>query len=134
MRPLVENHYPWDASAQHARVCLHWDCARIIQIEGQDVGLFKVVAGDTNIHLSQLQLLPTYQGKGVATFLIQELQQKSVHTGLPITLHVLKSNRAIRLYTRLGFANVQEDQHSFTMRWQSDPNPTTAVPSARAMS
>jgi ribosomal protein S18 acetylase RimI-like enzyme len=130
MRPIVENHYAWDASAQRDRVLRHLNSARIIKIEGQDVGLLKAVTQDGEVHLSQVQLLAAYQGRGIATHLIRKLQQEAASKGRPVTLHVLKSNRAVNLYLRLGFLKTQEDKHSYTMVWR----PASSQPPASVQS
>jgi ribosomal protein S18 acetylase RimI-like enzyme len=85
---------------------------------GHDIRRFKAFAQDGEIHLSQVQLHPTHQHRGIATDLIQRLQRQAAGKGLPITLHVLKRNRAIRLYARLGFVMLREEEHSYTMGWE----------------
>ena len=118
MRPIIENHYPWSPRAQRERVLSDFDWARIIVVDGCDVGLYKVVYGTTEIHLSQIQLLPVLQGRGIASGLIRELQQDALARGLPITLHVLRGNRAHSLYHRLGFAVHDQDEHFLFMKWR----------------
>lgn len=117
MRSLIENHYAWDDQTQRARVLAHFDCAQIVVVDGCDIGLFKVVHGIADLHLSQIQLLPTYQGQGIASTLIRKLQDEILPSGFPITLHVLRSNRAISLYRRFGFVVEHEDEHFFFMKW-----------------
>lgn len=117
MRAVIETHYPWDEQAQRERVLAHFECAQVIVVEGRDVGLFKVVRGPTEIHLSQVQLLPEYQGRGIASALIRELQREAVAAGLPITLDVLRSNSAFEVYRHLGFVTHEKNEHFFLMKW-----------------
>lgn len=117
MRATIENHYPWDDRVQRERVLAHFECAQVIVVEGRDAGLFKVVRHADEIHLSQVQLLPEYQGQGIASALIKDLQQEAAALGFPITLDVLRSNRALGLYLRLGFVMYEENEHFFLMRW-----------------
>lgn len=127
MRAFIENHYPWDEQAQRERVLAHFDCAQVIVVEGRDVGLLKVVRGPAEIHLSQVQLLPEYQGRGIASALIGDLQQEAAAARLPITLDVLRSNPALALYRRLGFVAYEENAHFFLMRWTPPETPTTVA-------
>ncbi len=123
MRAVIENHCPWDEHAQRERVLAHFDCAQVIVVEGRDVGLFKVVRRPDEIHLSQVQLLPEYQGGGIASALIRDLQQEAAVARLPITLDVLRSNPALALYRRLGFVTYEENLHFFLMRWTPRETP-----------
>lgn len=120
MRAVIEHHYPWDERVQRERVLAHFDCAQVIVVEGRDAGLFKVVRHADEIHLSQVQLLPEYQGQGIAGALIIDLQREAAALGLPITLDVLRSNRALALYRRLGFLTYAEPEHFLLMRWSPE--------------
>ncbi|HVT29342.1 MAG TPA: GNAT family N-acetyltransferase [Lacipirellulaceae bacterium] len=117
MRQVIENHYPWSDAAQRERVLSHLEYARIISCEGSDIGLLKVVSSDTEIHLSQVQILPAYQGRGIGRRLIRKILEEAASSKLPITLHVLRSNRAISLYRALGFVVSKEDEHFLFMQW-----------------
>lgn len=117
MRAVIEHHYPWDERVQRERVLEHFDCAQVIVVEGRDAGLFKVVRRSGEIHLSQVQVLPAHQGRGIASALIRGLQEEAAAARLPITLDVLRSNQAFQLYRRLGFVIHEENDHFFLMRW-----------------
>lgn len=116
MREVVRRHKPWRESEQDERVLAHLDCARIIQAEGRDIGLLKVVRKLDEVELLQIQLLPEYQGRGIGTEVIESLKNER----LPIVLGVYASNRALNLYSRLGFKIVERLEHSYTMRWQKE--------------
>jgi ribosomal protein S18 acetylase RimI-like enzyme len=56
-----------------------------------------------------IALLPEYQNQNIGTTLIQSLLQEATEAQKSVVLHVLRSNRAARLYERLGFKLVSED-------------------------
>jgi ribosomal protein S18 acetylase RimI-like enzyme len=120
MWEVVERHYPWESSVQLQRIYDHLECAQIITSDQLEIGLLKVHRTPSEIHLIQIQLLPGYQNQGVGSSLIMTLQQESLLSGRPITLKVFKSNRACRLYQRLGFTPFAEDEHRFHLRWDPE--------------
>jgi ribosomal protein S18 acetylase RimI-like enzyme len=103
MRAVVENHYPWNEDFEKERVLVEFKHARIILCDDASVGLWKVVRRKDHIDLLQIQILPSYQRKGIGRALISGLQKKAQDEGSLITLHVFRSNPAIRLYSRLEF-------------------------------
>jgi ribosomal protein S18 acetylase RimI-like enzyme len=44
---------------------------------------------------------------------------EAAHVGLPMTLGVVKSNPALRLYERLGFKITHEDDRKFYVKYES---------------
>jgi ribosomal protein S18 acetylase RimI-like enzyme len=124
MWKVLTKHYPWVEETELERVLIHFESARIIGLGDKDIGLFKVVYGAEHVHLSQIQLLPECQGRGIGSRLISDLQEEVGLLGLSITLNVFRSNTAIDLYLRLGFRIHAEDRHSFTMIWNSTSGAT----------
>ncbi len=96
----------WDEAWQSHYFQQHFDPAacQIIVLHGKDIGVISVVRQVTDIFLSNIELLPTYQGQGIGTQLIKALVDEAYRKRVPITLQVLKVNPARRLYERLGFS------------------------------
>lgn len=91
---------------------------QIIQVDDQDAGVVVVREQDGELYLALIELLPEFQRRGVGTAVIHTLQQRAVARGLPLTLHVLKTNApARRLYERLGFAITAEEETRHKMTW-----------------
>jgi ribosomal protein S18 acetylase RimI-like enzyme len=65
-----------------------------------------------------LAVLPPDRNHGLATQVLQQLQQQAAAEGSSLRLRVEKQNPALRLYTRLGFKTIDEDELSFEMLWQ----------------
>ncbi|HYY58876.1 MAG TPA: GNAT family N-acetyltransferase [Pyrinomonadaceae bacterium] len=93
---------------------------RIILLSERPVGRLIVVRGETEILLTDIALLPEHRNSGIGASLIRDLCAEAASEGLPVRLHVFKSNRAARLYERLGFRVTGENQTHFQMEWRSD--------------
>jgi GNAT superfamily N-acetyltransferase/RimJ/RimL family protein N-acetyltransferase len=128
MKPVVENHRPWIEAEQLKRALVHFDCAQIIRVDGREIGLWKVVRGPDEIHLCQIQLEPSHQRSGIGTQLIGQLQSEADARGVPIFLHVYRSNPAVALYRRLGFRIAAEDAESQQMAYRPRPRPAVTFP------
>lgn len=104
---------------QHqARVYEHYDDSNIIYLGNEPIGLIKLGLFDTSIHIRQFQLLPTYQGKGIGSKVINLIKKKAVQKNKPITLCVLLENPVLSLYLREGFEITKSDelQHYMILR------------------
>jgi ribosomal protein S18 acetylase RimI-like enzyme len=64
----------------------------------------------------QLQIAPEHQGRGIGECALQTVLLAAQADALPVMLKVLKGNPAKRLYERLGFETVDEDERQFHMR------------------
>jgi len=67
-----------------------------------------------------LAILPKYQGRGIGTRILLDIQRECAADRLPFRLQVLQTNPAVRLYTRLGFKIVSQDPVHLHMEWNSD--------------
>lgn len=98
------------------RVLVRFDCAQVILLAGQPVGLLKVSRDGADWELIQIQLSPSLQGQGFGMQLVQSVITEARSMGVSLKLSVLKANPARRLYERLGFTVVAEQAHGFEMR------------------
>lgn len=98
------------------RVMFRFDCAKVILLADQPVGLWKVARDGRDWDLIQIQLAPRLQGQGLGTQLIQSLIVEAREAGASLKLMVLKANPARYLYQRLGFVVTAETQHGLDMR------------------
>jgi ribosomal protein S18 acetylase RimI-like enzyme len=95
----------WDEAWQLQHFQQHFDLSacQIIMLHGQDIGVISVVRQVAGMFLSNIELLPAYQGRGIGTYLIEILLDEAHQKGVALSLQVLKVNLARRLYERLGF-------------------------------
>jgi ribosomal protein S18 acetylase RimI-like enzyme len=83
---------------------------RIILLGNDPAGAMIVFQDQTEIRLVDISLLPEHRGRGVGATLIGELIAEAASASVPLRLSVLRGNRAVGLYERLGFVPTGEDE------------------------
>jgi GNAT superfamily N-acetyltransferase len=71
---------------------------------------------EKSLHIRQLQILSTYQGKGIGSKVITVVKKRALQLQLPITLNVLLKNPARGLYLRHGFEVTNKNKLEFQLR------------------
>jgi len=107
----------FQAQQQHYRTLAVPAEHSIVCHEGLPIGRIATIRDAQTIWLAEIALLPEQRNKGIGTTLIQELLAAAARTGSAVHLHVLRSNRVIKLYQRLGFQIVADDGIHFEMAW-----------------
>ena len=93
----------------------------IILVGDTPSGGLIVDRSDKRISLTDIALLPQFQGKGIATCFIRKLQQEAADASKPLALKIDKANtRAFDLYKKLGFTINGESQLMYEMEWVSE--------------
>jgi ribosomal protein S18 acetylase RimI-like enzyme len=105
----------FDDAYHRQRMLVNYADASVICLGAEDIGLLKACRRETAWVLMQIQMAPAWQGRGIGAAVIQTLIDRAREDGLPVTLSVLKGNPARRLYERLGFRVVSEDEHEYTL-------------------
>lgn len=96
----------------------------VVLADGVPAGRLLVDRSERELRVVDLALLPQYRGRGIGTRLLQALGAEAVEGGKSFRLHVLKTNRAVRLYERLGFCRRAEDACYFEMEWKANSGRT----------
>jgi ribosomal protein S18 acetylase RimI-like enzyme len=78
--------------------------------------MMKVLRSDGEWTIDQIQLEPEFQSRGMGTEIVRNLQASAQAAGVRLTLKVLKVNPALRLYERLGFKVVGEEEGIYAMQ------------------
>jgi len=84
---------------------------QLVRADDKWVGIVGTETTDTYIYLSDLKIIPDFQGKGLGSKIIKDLLSKAKQAGLQFKLDVVLSNtRAIAFYESLGLeiANIDE--------------------------
>jgi ribosomal protein S18 acetylase RimI-like enzyme len=89
----------------------------IIQHERQDVGQMTVDNSAGRVFLVDISILPQFRNRGFGSSVITSLLNDSQLQGKSVTLNVLPNNRALSLYSRLGFDKVGETDTHWEMVW-----------------
>lgn len=87
----------------------------IIEADGQSIGRMVLDESKEEIRVVDLALTPAERNRGVGTLLMQ-----CVCAGAkkPVRLCVLKQNRALRWYARLGFKRIGESGFHDELEWR----------------
>lgn len=121
MREYVELLWGWEESWQRDYYTRKFDplTRKIIIIAGRDAGVLVIEHQEEELYLGLIEILPEFQGRGVGSAIIVDLIAQAREMNRPLSLHVLKSNdSARRLYERLGFVMVGEEEYRLKMVYQ----------------
>lgn len=119
LRVYVEPIWGWHEEWQqeYFRRKYNPQARQIIQVGGVDAGVVVVERRADEVYLALIELLPAFQGRGIGTAVVEALKRSAHAAGQPVTLHVLRTNTpARRLYERLGFSVVAEEEARLQMR------------------
>lgn len=106
----------WD-EARHLRHCAEcWQRGGIfcIEVDGVRVGMIQLFDQPDAIEVGEIQIQPSYQGRGIGTRLLSDTVDRAHARRKKVSLSTgLKNHRAFQLYQRLGFRHVaQTDTHN----------------------
>ena len=88
---------------------------QVIIYKKKDAGRFFTCETENDIRLLDITVLPEFRGKGIGTDLLHRLIQRSNKVQKKISLHVIVSNPALKLYKRLGFVDIKKDGFHYYM-------------------
>jgi ribosomal protein S18 acetylase RimI-like enzyme len=118
LRDVVEQTWGWDDEVQDRFFAEHWNpgSKQIIVVDGRDVGMVSLEKRPDEWFLAGIMLLPEWQNSEIGTAVIGDVLVDAARADVPVTLQVLKANRARRLYERLGFATTGETKTHILMK------------------
>ena len=119
MKPLLEALDAWNPEEKDAAFKSYFDVdeIRIIMLNGKDVGWIQVSHTEKEFCLDQVHLLECARDQGIGTTLIKDTIAEAAAHNKNVSLSLVKGNRAIRLYERLGFRRVAEDSTKIHKRF-----------------
>ena len=89
----------------------------IILWEGKPAGRLIVERREHEIRCVDVALLPEHRNSGIGSFLIRKLQDEARREKKPLRLQVIRFNRAVNLFERVGFVRTSETGTHFQMEW-----------------
>lgn len=118
MRPLLQRLDAWDEADVLGRFRESFDViqVRIVRFAETDVGFMQTSETAAEINLDQIHLRRGYRCRGIGSRLIGDLQSAAVAKKKALSLAVVRGNRALVLYQRLGFIVVGEDATKLYLR------------------
>jgi GNAT superfamily N-acetyltransferase len=89
----------------------------IVMLDGRAVGRVMVERRENEILGVDIALLSDYRSSGIGGAIIQDLLDEADRAGKPFRIHVVKTNRAKRLYDRMGFKEIADTGAHYVMEW-----------------
>lgn len=89
----------------------------IIQTVDQPIGRLYVDRREDEIRIIDIALLPEHRDSGIGSALLKDLLTEASAAGKPVRIHVERFNPALRLYDRLGFIQVGDNDVYYLMEW-----------------
>ena len=111
-RWLIEALFGWRGDeVEQAKFSESYDAEHtsIVVLAGEDIGWLTVRQGEY-VEVEAIYLKADQQRKGIGTELLERLIQEAEAGHVSLNLSTAKINPARRLYERLGFAVVREDE------------------------
>lgn len=105
--------------AQHTHYQTHFGDAHFwVVSQGETpIGRLYVDYCDDEIRIIDIALLPEHRGNGLGTAMMQDILAQGRQEGVPVRIHVERTNPALRLYRRLGFEQIGDTGVYYLMEW-----------------
>jgi len=113
MRPhVMQQGLPWHEDNEDAyhKALFNAPGLRRIIFEGKCIGFVGISSGTETINIGRFCVAEDYQSRGIGTHVLRTILEEPVCKGKTITIDVLKMNPSRRIFERLGFALVSEDE------------------------
>jgi ribosomal protein S18 acetylase RimI-like enzyme len=81
----------------------------IILVDEEPCGFVAIVDERDHIRLLELCVEPRSQNRGIGSFILSETIRRADARSLPVRLRVLHENRAIKLYNRFDFVEIERN-------------------------
>ncbi len=91
----------------------------IIQNDQNDVGRLYIEEETEELNIIDISILEEYRSRGIGTIILSGIINSASAKKKSVRLQVVKSNRALKLYTRLGFSIIEETEMHYYMSWKT---------------
>lgn len=110
----------WDEKLQDKFFYDNWDNPgfKIIELDGTPCGYTRIEYMPNQVEGHELVISPEYQNKGIGTFVLNKLIDDAKKRSVPAKLQVFTENRAIELYKRIGFCEIDRNENHIIMEWR----------------
>ena len=89
----------------------------MIALAGAPVGRLYLEPRETRLHIVDIALMPEHRGHGTGGAILRALQETARQAAAALGIFVEKFNPALRLYRRLGFAEIADHEVYLEMEW-----------------
>ena len=80
----------------------------VIELDGRPIGRLYLDRRPAEICIIDIALIPTSRSQGIGTVLLNAILAEARAKNQPVRIHVEHNNRALNLYRRLGFRQVED--------------------------
>lgn len=113
MKWYIEKIYGWNIEIQKEKtkreIEKFIDTMKIIVVDNQDIGVTNFFEDEGKYHVGLIIVHPDYQGKGIATKIINDYIDIAKKEQKEILIKTYKYNPAKKLYEKLGFKQYDGD-------------------------
>jgi ribosomal protein S18 acetylase RimI-like enzyme len=93
---------------------------QIVLLGEKRIGRLYVHRGKDHILLIDIALLPEHRGTGIGGGLMRNVLAEAAVDRKRVRIHVERGNRALGLYTRLGFELLDDEGVYYLLEWNPD--------------
>ncbi len=108
----------FDAQRRHYRAYYRGCAFDVIERDGAPGGRLYLDTLPSRLHIVDISLLPEWRGQGTGTAILKALQRAAAGAGKNLGIMVEQFNPALRLYRRLGFADIADHGVYLEMEWR----------------
>jgi len=113
----VSEYYVPDINMFNNRFNSDYKERRILLIGKRRIGSFQLTEKDNSLYVTGLFLTKTYQGKGIAKYLMNYFETVAKNNNYSkIKLHVWNNNPARFFYKKLGYKIISKKNHKYLMQ------------------
>lgn len=92
----------------------------IVLLGNTRIGRIYVDYGPSEVRVIDISILPEFRGRGFGTELLHAVLDRAAMNETPVRLRVEPDNPALKLYTRLGFRKIADEQVNWHLEWNSE--------------
>lgn len=122
-REMIERQFgAWVDQDQDRFFAATWATARydIVLCDGVPCGYVCLEDRATDVQVREIVVLPEFQGRGVGSALLGRVLDRARARKVPVRLRTRITNRAARLYRRLGFRETGRTETHLLLEWGAD--------------
>jgi ribosomal protein S18 acetylase RimI-like enzyme len=90
----------------------------VVERDGVPAGRLYLQHRDDEIRVVDIALLPEHRGAGLGSMLMSQVIGEARRTRRAVRIHVERENRALRLYRRLGFRQIEDKGVYLLLEWR----------------
>lgn len=117
LRESIDRVYGWEDEWQANYFQERFDppTRQIILYDQKPAGALGLEWQEKALYIAYIAISQDYRGQGLGSTIIKAIIRRGSEAGLPVTLNVLRGNPAKKLYERLGFEVIAEEETRFLM-------------------